>query len=152
MKYFVLFFLFITISASAQYKYAVGARFDRTAGLTFKINKGRGPGAEILLNGFGNGLKATALAEWHEKAFSTGQWRWYYGFGGHMGVASNYHKRYYDDNYIQVGADGILGLEHTFTEIPLNISLDWKPEFNFVNNTGLYLPNFGLSLRYAITK
>ena len=150
MKYLIGILLLFSLSTSAQYKYAVGIRFDRRPGITFKNNKGTGTSLEAMLHGFGNGAKVTLLAEKHQKAFSTGHWRWYYGAGGHLAAASRYRKWEYAEPLTQVGVDGILGIEHTFSEVPLNISLDWKPEFNFVNYTGLYLDNVGLSLRFAI--
>ncbi|MCP9763531.1 hypothetical protein EGI31_11240 [Lacihabitans soyangensis] len=152
MRHLIILFLLISFSATAQYKYAFGARFDGSPGITFKVNKGKKASLEALLNSFGNGAKGTLLAEWHQKAFSTGQWRWYYGVGGHAGAANRYRNRYYYDNYVQVGADGILGLEHTFSEIPLNLSVDWKPELNFINNPGLYVTNVGFSARFALKK
>lgn len=152
MRYLTIILLFVSISTSAQYKYAFGARFDGSPGITYKANNGKKASLEALLNSFGNGVKVTLLAEWHQRAFSSGQWRWYYGVGGHAGAANRYRKHYYYDNYVQVGADGILGLEHTFAEIPLNLSVDWKPELNFINDPGLYVTNLGFSARFALKK
>jgi hypothetical protein len=63
---------------------------------------------------------------------------------------NRYRKPYYYDNYVQVGVDGILGLEHTFSEIPLNLSVDWKPELNFINDPDLYVINLSFSARFAL--
>ncbi|MFC3812496.1 hypothetical protein [Lacihabitans lacunae] len=146
----ITFLLLLSISVQAQYKFAVGARFDGSPGLTLKANKLGKAGAEFLLDGFGRGLKGTALIEWNQAAFNGGGFRWYYGFGGHLGSAPYYrHKDYVESNF-QVGVDGIVGLEYNFTEIPLNMSIDWKPEFNLINYPGLYIQNFGLSARFAI--
>jgi hypothetical protein len=153
MKKIILLLFIISYSASAQYKYAVGIRFDDSEGLTFKNNKAKGASFEAMLSGFGNGLKGTLLAEWHQKAFTTGQWRWFYGAGGHVGsVNSRFRKKDFYAGYRQVGLDGILGLEVTFNEVPINLSVDWKPEFNFINYPGLYLGTFGLSARFAIKR
>ncbi len=148
-----LLFIFLTqFETNAQYKFAVGARFDGGPGITMKFKNGSKLGAEALIHGYGNGIKGTLLAEWHEPAFNSNKFQFYYGFGGHMGATPGYYyrKREFAGPYFQVGADGILGLEHTFSEIPLNLSVDWKPEFNFINYTGLYLGNIGLSARFAI--
>ena len=153
MKYLITLIFAISLSASAQYKYAVGLRFDDSEGITFKTNKPKGVSLEGILSGFNNGTKITLLAEWHQKAFTTGDWRWFYGVGGHVGsVNSRWRKKDYYYGYRQVGADGILGLEYTIKEIPLNLSIDWKPEFNFINNTGLYISTFGFSARFAIRR
>ncbi len=151
--FFILFLLAFNFMASAQYKFAVGVRFDDSQGLSFKTNKPKGVSFEGILSGFGNGTKGTLLAEWHQKAFTSGDWRWFYGVGGHVGsVNSRWRKKDYYQSYRQVGADGILGLEYTIREIPLNLSIDWKPEFNFINYPGLYLSTFGFSARFAIKR
>lgn len=154
MKNFVLafFFIFTSVGSFAQYKSAVGARFDGTPSLSVKFNKNSKLAFEGLLAGFGSGLKGTGLVEIHQPAFNSSSWRTYVGFGGHLGAVTPYVIRRNDivDPKVQIGVDGILGIEHTFSEIPLNFSLDWKPEFNFTYRTGLYLPSFGLGLRYAI--
>jgi hypothetical protein len=151
-KILLMIYMLLPLFTTAQYKLAVGARFDDNQGLSIKINKNKAISPEILLSGYGNGLEATFLAEWHQKAFTTGNWRWLYGVGGHIGSASQYRKKTYEDRFFQLGADGILGLEYTFNEVPLNLSIDWKPEFNVVNNTGLYLPIFGFSARFAVKR
>lgn len=138
--------------SNAQYKAAFGVRFADGPQVTAKFATGNNQAAEALLGGFGRGLKGTLMYQWHNGAFGTNQWRWYYGLGGHMGASPDRNWRndkYGPDAVFHIGADGILGLEHTFREIPLNISADWKPEFNFVNYTGLVLPVFGFSGRLA---
>ncbi|MGR3810919.1 hypothetical protein [Jiulongibacter sp. NS-SX5] len=142
----------LSLGAHAQYKAAFGVRFNGGPALTAKFATGNNEAAEALLSGFGNGLKGTLLYEWHNPAFGTNQWRWYYGLGAHLGASPDRNwrnDRPGPDGDFHVGADGILGIEHTFREIPLNISADWKPEFNFVNYTGLALPVFGASARLA---
>lgn len=150
MKYIIVILILIAINSNAQYKYAAGIRFDRNAGVTFKNNNKKGISFEAMLHSFGNGAKFTLLAEKHEKALKSNQWRWYYGAGGHMGVASHYKEKHFVDPIAQIGIDGIIGIEHTFNEIPLNLSLDWKPEFNLLNYSGLHIYNAGISLRFAI--
>jgi hypothetical protein len=148
-----LLFTILSVSASAQYKYAVGIRLDDSEGITFKNNNPKGISVEGILSGFGNGLKGTVLAEWKQKAFTTGSFQWFYGVGGHVGsVNSRFRKKDYYQGYRQVGLDGILGLEYTFKEVPMNLSIDWKPEFNFINYPGLYLATFGFSARFAIKR
>jgi hypothetical protein len=140
------------LTTNAQYKVAVGVRFFDGPALTGKFSVGGNRAVEALLSGFGRGLKGTAMYQWHATAFGTNQWRWYYGVGGHLGASPN--RRWIDGHNVpdpdfHLGADGILGIEHTFKEIPLNISADWKPEFNLINHTGLVLPIFGASARLA---
>lgn len=147
---FTLFFVGMAVIGQAQYKVAVGIRLLDGPQVTGKFALGGNKAAEALVGGFGNGLKGTLLYEIHQSAFNSNQWRWYYGAGAHMG-ASPVRRKNYDAPaaVFHMGVDGIIGLEHTFNEIPLNFGIDWKPELNFVNYSGVYLPNFGLSFRLA---
>jgi hypothetical protein len=47
-----------------------------------------------------------------------------------------------------VGLDGILGLEYSFVGIPINISVDWKPAFNFAGHSGFWADGGAISIRY----
>ncbi|WP_341225826.1 hypothetical protein [uncultured Arcticibacterium sp.] len=153
-KHIIILSLIIltSISAKAQYNGAVGVRFTDGPAVSAKFNVWGSSAFEVLVGGFGNGLKGTFLYEIHNPAFNSSRWRWYYGFGGHAGSSPVKRKNYdpvYNGEVFHLGLDGIVGLEHTFTEIPINISADWKPEVNFVNYTGLVLPVFGFTGRFA---
>lgn len=65
----------------------------------------------------------------------------YAGGGAHLGF---YDRRDYDWDryvdkgkgaYVSPGLDGIIGIEYTFKNIPLNISADLKPYVQFVGPT-----------------
>jgi len=45
--------------------------------------------------------------------------------------------------------DGILGLEYTFSEAPINLSLDWKPEIELTPYNGFIPGEGGFSVRYV---
>jgi hypothetical protein len=47
-----------------------------------------------------------------------------------------------------MGIDGILGIEYTFDDAPINLGLDLKPSLNLFGYTGLWA-EFGLSARYV---
>ncbi|MFB9863655.1 hypothetical protein EFA69_10035 [Rufibacter immobilis] len=113
----------------------------------------------ILGTGFGRrGFQLTALIEQHADAFSVPGLRWFYGGGAHVGFFKGryYHKRssrHYEDSYNRtlttVGIDGIVGLEYQITEIPLSLSLDFKPFFEG-NRDGIFLYGDGaLTVRYT---
>lgn len=46
-----------------------------------------------------------------------------------------------------IGVAGQFGLEYEFS-IPLNVSLDWRPVFNLIGNTGFGWNSIALGLRY----
>ncbi|MBO4447338.1 MAG: hypothetical protein J5764_04355 [Bacteroidales bacterium] len=47
-----------------------------------------------------------------------------------------------------LGAGAQLGLEYCFNQIPLQLSLDWKPTFVFVPATGFGWQSIALGIRY----
>jgi hypothetical protein len=112
-KISICFLVIVSTAANAQYKTAVGLRFSDGPEVTGKFNLGSNKAVEAILGGFSHGLKETLLYEIHNTAFNTPQWRWYYGFGGHMGTTP-IKRKHYDriDSFFHVGADGIIGIEY----------------------------------------
>lgn len=148
--------IFLAIgSAQAQYKLGVGVRLNYGYGLSVKYNMSRSKAFEGILYSRWRGINLTGLYEVHQTAFKVNTWRWYYGVGGHVGYwgdGNRYGNPWFDNNNNNtvLGADGILGLEYTFREIPLNLSIDWKPAFNIIGYTGLWLDDIALTARLAI--
>lgn len=143
----------LSFSSFSQYRTAVGVRFNSAPALTIKHSLSKKNALEGLLFGYGNGLTATLLYEVHQN-LGEKNLRWYYGAGGHLGVWREGRRRYgpyyIEDGGFHLGADGIIGIEYTFSGAPLNLSLDWKPAFQIIGNPGLYLGDVGLSLRFAV--
>ena len=81
------------------------------------------------------------LAELSNSFKSESGLNWYYGLGGSV--------RFPKEGSIVAAADGIIGLEYTFTGAPINLSADWKPAIEIVNGSAFYPTGFGLSIRYA---
>ncbi len=62
---------------------------------------------------------------------------WYWGLGADVGFWSNgyryrndrYDDDYYNDNHNGTwgGIDGVIGLEYTFAEVPINLAFDINP-------------------------
>lgn len=140
---FTLAFLMAAFSLKAQdiSKNAIGIR----------IGGGNGAGGEIsyqkflgnnnrlqidlgLANKFTN-FKATGLYQWVwdlEERFN-----WYAGFGG--GIVSA------DD--LGVYAAGVIGIEYNFN-VPILLSLDYRPEIGIAGGLNGVNSNFGLGVRY----
>lgn len=87
--------------------------------------------------------------------------QWYYGLGGQIkSVAVKYHYKYEDQwgnkydnfystaNYINLGIDGIIGLEYTFQEIPLSIFTDINLFLEVYRSLFNIHPQGGLGIRY----
>lgn len=150
--------LLITLSiasAQAQYKLGVGLRLNYGYGISVKYNMNRSKSFEGIVYSRWRGVNFTGLYEIHKPAFQAQNWRWYYGVGGHLGYwkdGGRYGNPWFENNNSNtvIGADGIVGLEYTFKQAPLNLSVDWKPAFNIVGYTGLWLDDIAVTARLAI--
>ena len=138
----------LTTAASAQdYNTGIGLRAGTGWGVTLKHFVSKKEAVEGFFYGYYNGFNVTGMYEFHNKAFDVDNLRWYYGFGAHIG-SYNYEKQENKSNFV-LGIDGILGIEYTFTEAPINIGLDWNPHINFTAESGFF-PGFGaISIRYT---
>jgi hypothetical protein len=143
---------FVTISNAQDYNTGIGLRGGWESGLTVKHFIGTKSAVEGILATRWRGFEITGLYEIHNVAFNAERLKWYFGFGGHIGFWNgDYTNKYWGDpgtNYTVVGLDGIIGLEYSFSEVPINISLDWKPAFNFVGYQGWWAYGGALSIRY----
>ncbi len=150
-----LFFAFIlllatTLISNAQdYSTGIGFRGGLSNGLTVKHFISSENAVEGILSTRWQGFNITGLYEIHNQAFDTPGLKWYYGFGGHIGFW-NAHNPWFNDrgNYTVVGVDGIIGLEYSFAEVPINLGLDWKPGLNLIGYTGFWGDEVALSIRY----
>ena len=146
----LLAFAAATTTASAQsYKTAFGARLGYDNGLTLKHFMAPATAVEGLLYFSKNYFVLTGLYEYQQPLPGAPGLDWYVGIGAHLGSLHGKVKKEHK-SYFLAGADLIGGLEYTFPTAPFNVSLDWKPSFNFVNdyNDGWYY-GLALSLRYT---
>lgn len=156
IKLLFLSFLFVLLTVSyghAQKNYdnALGIRLGSWPGITYKHFVTQRGAFEAILSTKWHGYMFHGLYEVHHKVFNEPGFNFYYGAGGHVGhwnVRTHRHP-WYDDagTYSAIGVDGILGLEYTLSTIPLNFSIDWKPMFNIVNYTGLWVDDVAFSVR-----
>jgi len=143
---------FFSVVNAQDYRTGIGLRGGFANGLTVKHFTHEKAALEFLLASRWRGVEITVLYEIHNQAFNTERLKWYYGIGGHIGFWNgDYTSRYWGDpgtSYTVVGIDGILGLEYSFAEAPINIGLDWKPAFNFIGYSGFWADGGALSIRY----
>ncbi|MEO6722109.1 MAG: hypothetical protein ABIN67_17215 [Ferruginibacter sp.] len=135
----------LSISSKAQeYKTAVGIRLGPTSpaiapGFTIKHFLNENHAVEGLMS-VGNGFGLCGLYEWHHPIASVEHLQWFAGAGAYLAFRSS-------ETF--VGAAGIVGLDYKFAEIPLNISVDWKPELNLVSEVGYEGAGVGVSARFT---
>ena len=147
----ILFGLISVINAQ-DYNTGIGLRGGFENGLTVKFFTTEKVAYEFILSSRWRGFEATGLYEVHNVAFDTERLKWFIGFGGHIGFWNgDYTHNYWGTsgtNYTVVGIDGILGLEYSLKEIPVNFGIDWKPAFNFIGYSGFWGDGGAISIRY----
>ncbi len=122
------------------YIHSVGIRAGYSSGITYKQFRLHRMGAyegNILYNR--HGFKLSALYEHHLEPFRNERILVFAGggaFGGNW------------DEEISLGVLGVVGIEYTIRDIPLNFTLDWRPMFNIFRTPAVDLLDFGLGIRY----
>jgi len=140
-----------------NYKTAIGIRLSNNApvvsnAITLKHFLNEKTAVEGLLS-FGQDLISFgALGEIH-KPFSTPGLQWFYGGGAYLGFGKEYDvNKDRDVNTTFFGAQGVVGLDYKFASIPINISLDWKPELNLVSEINFEPAAIGFTARFTFAK
>lgn len=67
---------------------------------------------------------------------------WYVGAGPSL---------YLNDPFA-LGAAGELGIDYRFEEVPISLSVDWRPTLRIVEDTDMLFGLFGLNIRYVFSK
>ncbi|MGM0566994.1 MAG: hypothetical protein ACQESX_09590 [Bacteroidota bacterium] len=144
----------LSLSAAAQqYDKAIGIRGGLFNGVTYKQAISSDTYLEGIASFRWNGFMVTGLYEITQPIDSNAPGLdWYYGFGAHVGFYDDNENGPWDEGDFDgpmIGADGILGMEYTFGEVPVNLSLDWKPAINLFGYDGFWSDNVALSIRYT---
>lgn len=142
---FILCILFLTAVANLNaqsYKSALGVRFSSSDAvvnhaITFKHFFRQ----NVAVEGLFSFVKPYALGVLIEKYYplQNNNFTWFWGAGAYVGFTD-------EKNF---GAQGVLGLDFKIPEVPVNLSLDWKPELNFVKETFFEPAAIGVSARFT---
>jgi len=144
--------VFLSMASFGQdYRTSLGLRVGFPYGVTVKHFLNKTNAIEGVLASSWGGFVITGL---YENEHWTGQYpglNWFWGVGAHAGFWDANRNPYIDETYVGsvIGVDAILGLEYTFDEIPLNLSLDILPSLNLIGQTGWGGIFGGLSVRYV---
>lgn len=140
MKKFIMVIVAVLCLSSAAFAQsrALGVRATYGAELSYQHSIGSNF-VEADLGWFKNGFYLTGV---YDFVFaSEGNFNFYAGPGAAVG--------FYNDSEtsgINLGIAGQLGLEYNFN-IPLQLSLDWRPVFNFIHG-GFGWEGIALGIRY----
>ena len=158
MKKSILFLAAIVLFSFSQlksqdYKTALGIRLSSNGpavnnSVSFKHFMNPMLAVEGLFT-FDNKAAIGALLEIHNDMPSTEGLKWFYGAGAYLGFDSD--KSGNNDRAL-MGAQGVIGLDYKFANIPLNLSLDWKPELNIIDNINFEPAAVGFTLRFTFGK
>ena len=149
---FLVVFSSVLICNAQDYNTGIGLRGGWESGLSVKHFIGSRSALEGIFATRWRGFEVTGLYEVHNVAFNAERLKWYIGFGGHIGFWNgDYTNKYWGEpgyNYTVIGIDGILGLEYSFEEVPVNMSIDWKPAYNLSGYSGFWVDGGAFSIRY----
>jgi hypothetical protein len=97
------------------------------------------------------GVRFTGLYEFHGDIPGAEGLKWYAGPGAHIGFWSSSWKDKYPDRQggVAIGVDGVVGLDYKFSQVPINVSVDWQPSFNFVGYNYFEAGWGGVAVRYT---
>ncbi len=141
-----------TVSAQA-YKTGLGVRLSSSQAMvnnsiSLKHFLNERSAIEALFS-FGDPLAIGALYEVH-KPFSSEGLQWFYGGGGYFGFVKSWNpNKQRNETDLNVGAMGVVGLDYKFVNLPLNLSLDWKPELNLVSDINFEPAAIGFTARFT---
>jgi hypothetical protein len=155
-KSFLFLFVIILFSASQlkaqDYKTALGIRLSSQGpainnSVSFKYFMNPKLAIEGLFT-FDRRAAIGALLEVHNPMPSTEGLQWFYGAGAYLGFDSDKTNT----NRALMGGQGIIGLDYKFANLPLNLSLDWKPELNIIDNINFEPAAVGFTIRFTFGK
>lgn len=149
MKRYSLTLLLIFIASSfsllkaQDYKVGLGVRLSNSTptlnnSVTIKYFMSQQHALEGLIS-FGSRFGIGGLYEVHKPTTATGL-NWFFGGGAYIG---------FQDSNTYLGPTGIIGLDYKFTNIPLNLSLDWKPELDIIPDINFVPDAFAISARFT---
>lgn len=149
MRYRIITVLMILSFASgvkaqeAPRQIEAGIRLGLPLGVTGRYFFTEHSAGEAIVGLYNKTASLTALYQYHFdlSTLTVEGFGWYAGGGMHIGT-----RDIDGSQEFLVGVDGIAGINYNFSNIPLNLSLDWKPAIHF--NTSPDLPEFAISARY----
>ncbi len=132
-----------TLLKAQDYKVALGVRLSNSTptlnnSVSIKYFMNQQNALEGLVS-FGSRFGIGGLYEFHKPTTATGL-NWFFGGGAYIG---------FQDSNTYFGPTGIIGLDYKFTNVPLNLSLDWKPELDIIPSINFVPDAFALSARFT---
>jgi hypothetical protein len=125
------------------YKTAIGFRFT-PFGVSFKSNLDNKIRSFELIGYFKDGFTASFLYYWNFTLNTDKNLKLYLGGSAQAGF-----KNEDAGGGAVVGAGGVVGLDYKFLHLPLDLSLDWQPSFQFGKNND-FTGWGGIAVRFTL--
>jgi len=152
--------IFLGLNAYSQnYTRDAGIKFGNNFAFSYRQFYKESMAVELFGGIRNNGLYVGGMKESFQPALTkySDNFKLYYGYGIHTGFTyTNHHKflsREYRYNWVfspVFGMDAIVGIEYYFPEVPILVSADFQPYFEFSLNRIFHLnvSNVYLSVKY----
>lgn len=143
--------VFITSASFAQssYRRALGVKFPGGFSVTYKTFVTNTNDIEAQVTVWNKGFRTSGLYEFNFYSFTSApNLSWFVGPGAHVGFWKTQYQKNYNSS-VDLGIDGIIGLDYKFEKAPINVSIDWQPSITLAGNTGFTPAYGGFAVRYT---
>jgi hypothetical protein len=152
---FFIVSLFLSAGVNAQdYKSAIGGKLGYGLVASYKTFMSENNAIELFGGLRWGGLVAGAFYQKHKDIDNVENLRWFLGGGA---TATTWTFGTLDAGYIELAAHFDIGLEYTFTDMPLNVSVDYAPgivlydTWDFTGSYNRFRGGYGsLTVRYVL--
>jgi len=128
----LVIFLITSVSKAQDYKSAIGGKLGYGLIASYKTFLNESSAVDIFGGIRWGGFVVGAYWLKHNSISSVDNLKWYWGAGGSFTTWDYGYAGY--DNYIELGVSGVIGLDYTFDDMPLNLSIDWAPTIVVVDS------------------
>ena len=150
-KFTLLFSMLFVLAISSQlkaqnYNKAIGLRLGYPNAIDYKFFMSESNAVELYLGLRYDGINFGGMYEIHKPLSDAEGLSWYWGAGASL----SFYSYYVDENETSFGINGVIGLDYTFQDAPINLSIDYMPTFligGYYDGFGSY---GGLSARYIL--
>ncbi|HMU02522.1 MAG TPA: hypothetical protein PJ990_02820 [Saprospiraceae bacterium] len=128
----VILLMFVAISQAQDYKTAVGGKVGFALVASYKAFLNESAAVDVFGGiHWGGGLMAGVNYSIHKDIPAVDRLKWYYGAGANF---FSYGGAFGFKNWFEFGVSGNIGLDYSFEEMPLNVSLDYVPTIVILEN------------------
>lgn len=143
-----------------EYKTAIGARLGSPLSASIKYFMNESNALEGYIGfrsySFYNWLSISGAYQVHKPIKSAPGLQYYFGGGASFFIWSFDEKVYFGQRYSSssIGIQGYLGLDYTFEDAPVSLTIDWIPTYfigtNFISGFGAGYGSLGV--RYILSR